>query len=57
MNKGKTCDYCGKTHDDYGGTEMCFPKGKMIVMECNYCGGYNGLWAIFDNGDPAVRIG
>ena len=55
MSEGKTCDYCGKTHDDYGGTEMYFPLGSMIALVCNWCGGSNGLWEITNN--SARRIG
>jgi len=53
--RGKTCDYCGKTHDDYSGSEYLFPTGVMINLTCNYCGGYNGLWAVTSH--YATRIG
>lgn len=55
LSEGKKCISCGKTHHDYGGTVLQFPKGIWIIgLVCNNCGADNGDYAIPDGG-PAQK--
>lgn len=50
-SKGKKCIGCGKTHQNYGGTILYFPKADWLTgLTCNECGADNGDYILYHNG-------